>query len=230
MQEDRNDLAFWYPKIKAVVPTPRTHVLRTEIELAGLIDGETPDGFDVFCQQLAFAASRVKYPAFLRTGHTSGKHSWRSTCYLAAEADIPRQVAALVEESYLVDFFGLPVTTWAVREFLDGPVAFTAFNGLPIRQERRVFVRDGEVVCHHPYWPRASIERPSDPAWEQKLDSSVNAVSDSDLAIILTGSAAVAAVLPGAWSVDWMNTTRGWVVIDAAEAERSFHWEGCQGA
>lgn len=231
MRDETTNLAFWYPKIRDVVPTPRTHIIRTDLDLSSLVEGNPPDEFDTFCQQLAYAARRVKYPAFLRTGYLSGKHNWRSTCFLAEEADIPQHVAALVEESYLADFYGFPTDTWVVREYVPGPVAFTAFHGMPIRHERRVFVRDGKVVCQHPYWPPDAIEHPSCPEWAEKL-ALVNTVSDEDLAEILTGSAAAAQVLSGAWSLDWLRREQAphWLLIDAADAKRSFHWPDCEEA
>lgn len=33
-----------------------------------------------------------------------------------------------------------------------------------------------------------------------------------------------------AWSVDVLETRRGWFVTDMAEAARSFHWPGCEHA
>jgi len=229
LSREKDSFDFWYRTVQPLVPTPRTHIIKTDLDFAPLMDGATPDGFEAFCQRIAFAARKVRYPAFLRTGHTSGKHNWCSTCYLDAEAEIPSHVSALVEESYLADFFGLPTDVWVVREFVPGPVAFTAFNGLPIRKERRVFVNAGKVRCHHPYWPADAIKRASCPDWVEKL-AALNAIADEDLAEILTLSATVAQALPGAWSLDWMlcHEAPRWRLIDAALAEHSYHFEGCQ--
>ena len=31
----------------------------------------------------------------------------------------------------------------------------------------------------------------------------------------------------GEWSVDILETRRGWYITDMAEAYKSWHWEGC---
>lgn len=54
----------------------------------------------------------------VRTDHTSGKHSWTDTCFLAAAADIPKHVFNLAEFSELCGFPGLPWKTWVIREML----------------------------------------------------------------------------------------------------------------
>ncbi len=35
------------------------------------------------------------------------------------------------------------------------------------------------------------------------------------------------AAIGGAWSVDILETTRGWFVTDMAEAHKSYHWPTC---
>jgi hypothetical protein len=39
---------------------------------------------------------------------------------------------------------------------------------------------------------------------------------------------AAGAALGGAWSVDILETKRGWFVTDMAEAGKSWHWPGCK--
>lgn len=34
----------------------------------------------------------------------------------------------------------------------------------------------------------------------------------------------------GQWSIDILDTSRGWFLTDMALAHRSFHWEGCEHA
>lgn len=53
----------------------------------------------------------------------------------------------------------------------------------------------------------------------------LNHESPAEVAELTALSEQVAAVVPGAWSVDWLYSPgRGWVCIDMAHAERSFVW------
>lgn len=222
--DDRTCMTYWFPIVRNVAPVPATEIVTFPGELFSLLDGVLPEGFDSLVEQLQAAGDKFGWPAFLRTGHGSGKHDWRSTCYVADRAEMGRHVAMLVEWSCLVD---LPVQVWAVREMLDSQAPFQAFEGMPVARERRWWINDGVVVGHHPYWPRAALEqgRPP-PGFEVKL-SALNHESEEEVAELGRRTAAVAAVLPGAWSVDWMHTpSRGWVLIDMAAAQRSWVWEG----
>jgi hypothetical protein len=42
-----------------------------------------------------------------------------------------------------------------------------------------------------------------------------------------TFAKAAGCAVGGAWSVDILETKRGWFVTDMAEAEKSFHWPEC---
>src|SRR4051812_17410817 len=81
---DRNDLAYWFPRLEATgVPVPRTAIVTTDLDLSLVFEaGDTPEGFRNFLAHLTLAADALGYPAFLRTGHTSGKHDWPRTCFL----------------------------------------------------------------------------------------------------------------------------------------------------
>ena len=102
---------------------------------------------------------------------------------------------------------------------------------MPITRERRYFVEDGIVIGHHPYWPSAAFadcsDLPSD--WEAKL-AALNQEDPAEVAELSALSAKVGVVLPGAWSVDWLHTARGWYLTDMAHAETSFVWPQHPGA
>jgi hypothetical protein len=226
---DRNDAAFWLPRLEATgVPTPRTAIVPTGVDLVELLDGRTPDGYQAFLDHLTSAVEAIGgAPCFIRTGHGSGKHDWDRTCWLRSVADLPQHVAALVEWSHEVDILGLPTGTWAVRELLDAGAPFYAFRGMPIGRERRYFVAEGRVVCHHPYWPPDSIRNPDRPDWRPLLDA-LNAEPAEEVELLTALTLQAARQLDGAWSIDWLFVPgRGWVAIDAAKAGRSFHWPGC---
>jgi hypothetical protein len=166
------------------------------------------------------------YPFFLRTGYGSGKHEWARTCFVPNPDVIPKHIVNLVEWSALVDFAGLPTNVWAVRELLETDAVFTAFLGMPIARERRYFISDGKVVCHHPYWPPDSIHSACQADWREAVDR-LNVETRLEVHTLTHLSERVAAHFEGAWSLDWLLSRYGWYAIDMAEAGRSFHWPGC---
>lgn len=249
---NRNCLSYWFPKLSAAgVPVPRTEIVRTTCNLSPLLDNNTPDGWEDFLAELNAAirkltdAANPTPPVFLRTGQGSGKHNWKRTCHLTDATKIGHHVAALVEWSEMVDFLGLPWNVWVVREMLPvDPVAvLPAYGDMPLVKEVRCFVRGGEVICCHPYWPQLAVAdgfgMPRD-----RTDGRVKGAGDStrlaDAVARSTPNAddkeqwmplaervAVAFADDGAWSVDLLATRKGWAVTDMAEAGRSFHWDGC---
>ena len=116
---------------------------------------------------------------------------------------------------------------FALREYI--PVteeSFTAFWAeLPIRRERRYFAESGKVFCRHPYWIEDAIKKPSRRDWQAILER-LN--SDSDESSILDNFAAeISSGLEGYWSVDFMLGPHGWLLIDMAVGEESWHPSDC---
>jgi len=248
---DKNSISYWLPLLQtAGVKTPKTILVYTDIDFTGYMDGrasaEQTARLGLFCDELQRAALKLGgFPVFLRTGHTSDKHSWYKTCLLFRIEDIASHVLALAEFSYLADMMGLPTDVWAMRELLPTEPIFTLRHGMPVNKERRYFVRDGKVICHHPYWPQDAVQEhfvvkkslklnlnapikraPPCHDWKKKL-AAANAETDAEIAELMTLSTRVSRVVPGAWSVDWLWTKNGWYCIDMALAAESFHWPGC---
>lgn len=225
-RDDQYDLAYWYPRLAASgVRTPRTIILHRDLDYIGLDEGRKPDGIDALVEDIRNACAEVGYPAFLRTGHTSGKHGWKNTCWVPDALAVPRAIYHLVLESLLADIIGLPLGTWAIRQGLSLDVLFHAFDGTPIAVERRVFFSDHEIACLHPYWPADAIRRADHRMWRSILESSNALVFDGTLSAL---SQPVFAAFDGAWSLDWARGRDGsWYAIDMAPAARSFHWLGC---
>ncbi len=231
MNRNLSCLSHWYPILQTTgVLTPRTEIIRTKINLRSLLDGKLPDGFTAFIERLVQSALRLGDPrVFLRTGQTSGKHEWKDTCYIddPTTETMAKHVVALCEFSEMVDIMGLPYDVWVVREFLDLESTFTAFNGMPIAREVRLFIVDGKLQCVHPYFPPDAIDYPSEPDWRERLHR-LSFLDDSDGEKLDEIAAAIGAKFTGGWSVDCCNTTDGlWYVTDMAEAARSFHWPDC---
>lgn len=228
---DRNSLAFWLPPLEAAgLPVPRTVIVETSADLAAILDGETAEGWGALVRDLRAAGDRIGWPAFLRTGHGSGKHEWSRCCYVADRAALPTHVAALVKWSHLVDFAGLPTDVWAVRELIPTAPLFVCrgYGGFPVVREFRLFVRDGEVEHVQPYWPADAVEQgePDDPDWRAKLARASLLGAGTARALIALGTRAGVALGGGYWSVDLLeDRDGGWWLTDMAEGDRSFRYE-----
>jgi hypothetical protein len=249
---ERNCLSVWFPKlVGAGLPVPRTEIVKTDCDLIGVLDGKTPDGYDAFIATLRNACDTISRtgPWFLRTGQGSGKHNWDFTCNLTSLERLSEHIAALVEWSHIVDFFGLTHDVWVVRERLpvEPIIDLPGYSGMPLVPEIRAFVKDGKITCRHEYWPLGSIddglkvygakklEKPSESPAErairaQELFSRMIGPAEYEETRELTMRVAEAFDADGAWSVDLLKTTKGWYVTDMADADMSFHLPGCPNA
>jgi hypothetical protein len=179
---------------------------------------------EAFAGDVATKAAVFGSPFFLRTDETSGKHNWEDTCFVKKPEDVLSHLYAIAEFSECADFLGLPWHTWAIRELLP-TIPFGVcphYGNMPICREFKFFVEDGIVKCYHPYWPLDSLEQGGAQGIDYealcKLPDDVNL---HDLAV-RAGKAA-----PGSWSIDILETKRGWFVTDMAEARASYHWPSC---
>lgn len=223
----RSCLSRWYPLVKDIVPTPKTEIMQTDVELEQLWDCKTPEGFDAFIKKLRAVVNRIGLPAFLRTGCGSNKHDWKNSCYVTDASKLEQHVANIVEFCGMAD---LPTEVWVVREMLPTVPAFSAFYGqMPITKERRYFVNDGKVVCHHPYWPKESIkgQSPSVRHWWGLLQN-LNKETAQERHFLSAQTRKVGKAVPGYWSVDWLWTTKGWYLTDMGSGEQSYHWPDCK--
>lgn len=228
---DLNALSYWFPKIRdAGLPVPKTAILTMPPEAIEAIfatfDGAEGGDMRGFITSIDAAASSIGYPVFLRTGHTSAKHGWRDTCRLERREDIGQHVSEIVLYSEMCSIMGLPWDEWAVREFLP-TIPFASCPGygdMPVCREFRAFVDDEVVRCIHPYWPREALE-------QGRAGISDEAYSDlcwmHDEPLLRSLASHAGRIVGGSWSVDMLETKRGWFVTDMALADRSFHWEGC---
>lgn len=214
---------FWYPPLfHSGLPVPRTIIVNADIDLLPLTDGHTPKGIGRFMDELRRAIELVGLPAFLRTEMLSNKHDWERSCFLnsADEKILLEHLSNLVEMSAIATIDRItPCDFFAIREFLPTEPAFTYFNGkMPITNEVRIFVRDGEIVCKHPYWPAEVFEEvPSEQI------SSVRALTPEDEKVTDHMALFVSKLFTGYWSVDFLKTKKGWYCTDMAIGERSFH-------
>lgn len=231
MDKDKNCLSYWFPILKSSgVAVPRTEIFFEKAYLWPMVDGQTNSDIDDFISNMKKLAHNFGIPLFLRTGHTSNKHAWERSCKVNNPQRIGSHIYELVEFSAIATPSGLPMNVWVMRDFLQLDCRFKAFYGkLPIAIERRIFIKNGEVICSHPYWPAAAISRteikPRDYMRQLAEMNAISSAADDELREL---SAAVAYFFEGSWSLDWARKMDGsWVAIDMALAEDSYHWKGC---
>lgn len=174
-------------------------------------------------------AGHFNYPLFLRTDFNSGKHDFRRTCYVKSEKDVISHAVALFEDTIMKDIY---LSAYVFREFIPLFSPFKAFNELPISKERRYFVDEGKVLCHHHYWVEDAIsftlgKEPRD-NWKLKLQE-LNTESPEEIEVLSKMATTFAEKVEGSWSVDFAMTAKGdWILIDAAEALMSWHPSDCK--
>lgn len=252
--ELQNSMLYWYPKLAEAVtelsPIEIPDTLFVDIEriniyeIAHEADEPIPDAeMDAMAQcparwsdeQIKQAADEIGYPAFIRTDTDSAKNDMKtgSKIRLDSLTEVHDTMDALIRATAHKGGMGPRFNCVAVREWIDIDSDFEAFGGTPIGPEVRVFVRDGDVECHHFYWPfnddnadfhnvdgvddieaaLAALEETTEQAMDDVLHDAATHISTH---------------LDGYWSVDFALTTDGtWYVIDAARGSDSWHPNDC---
>lgn len=232
--DNKTRLSWWFPRLPEGIPTPATKIISYDgPNLICLLDKKRPTEFFDLRDEIKEVGDELKWPFFLRTDYLSGKHSWKNTCYISDPSCVGAHVVALTTESAMADMLGFPTDRWIARKLIPTTPAFHAFRGeMPIVKERRYFVQDSKVVCHHPYWPCDAFLLGSVGCEGNNCDDLIdemNEESDSEIRELSKMSSIVGATLGGAWSIDWLwsEPLKQWFLIDMALADESYHWEGC---
>ena len=227
----RNSMLYWFPFVqRSGVSHPRTLIVKVEPSaLWAMLDGR--DGFgDASKKALVEAGRKIGYPLFLRTDQLAGKHSWVDTCYVPSEDVLFQHIYELVETHGCV--IGVPDPQALVfRELLPLESSFTAFRGMPVARERRYFIKDNRVVCHHAYWIPDAVEKgwsdpPLPPDWRARL-AELNEETEAEVQELTLMAEKLE--IPGAWSVDFARLDDPqplppfWVLLDMALAAVSYH-------
>lgn len=152
---DESSMLVWYPRVKDLLPCPKTVIMTLSQQqvnhLFAACYEDDPKAINKSLElEIKKHAEKIGYPLFLRTDQASGKHDWDDTCYVKKEEDLMVHIRHLVAFHREADMFGgLTFKAFVFREFLHLNSGFKAFLGMPVSKERRYFVRDGKVVCHH---------------------------------------------------------------------------------
>lgn len=223
----------WFLKIRDILPVPRTEIMPISpdemFEVISLLDGEMISE-DLF-QRTKDAAKKIGYPLFLRSDQGSAKHDYEHSCHIEKEEDLLGHLACLFEWHLMHDLWPEAIV---FRELLQLYAPFKAFDGLPIAKERRYFVDEGKVMCHHPYWPEGAIQTgrgaKSLPVGWQNTLAGLNFESHWEVDHLTQMAEAFSENVPGFYSVDFAQKTDGkWIMIDAARGELSWHPEHAEG-
>ena len=220
--------------IRDHVPTPDTRIVRTDLDLVPLLDGNDVPGFKDFVEELRMAAAGLSYPVFLRTGQTSGKHKWDDTCCVRRPTDFEQHVVALLEYSHIVTLIGLPTDVWCVRKMLDvKPMATAAcYRNMPLVPEMRFFSNGSTITHEQPYWPwpvlkSAGIAKPR--SMHRELVGGF--LEDAETMSMARGYATAAARAVNGpdqteWSVDILRDRNGLLwVTDMALGNSSYRYD-----
>jgi len=238
MERSKSSLLYWFPKIKNLgIPTPRTEIVTlTEQEKDTYYRGEG-DCFNL--ERLTNKVSeiiqeRFSLPVFLRTDEFSNKHLWGKSCYLDNLDNLQRNLFEIICGSKLADMMGLPIEAIVVREFIQMDTRFRAFYGeMPVNPERRYFIRNGKLECHHAYWIEDAVESGTPveklPKNWRQLAKEMNTETKKEVELLTNYSQKIAEVIDGYWGIDYCKAKNGrWILIDMAEGEKSWHPSKCK--
>lgn len=227
---DKNSMLYWHPLIKDLpIPQPQTICIEVNPKIAfDVLEGAT-----MYPQINEFkkAIESLELPVFIRTDQLSGKHSWNLTCFLNSpkQEDLENHIRALVDETLGCDVMGRPVNAFFFRKYIPMDSLYEAFWGqMPVNSERRYFVEDGNILCHHVYWIDEAIRIPSKTNWKQ-LSKKMNTETPEEISLLTRYAKMVSKEVSGFWSVDFCRSKDGvWYLIDMAEGKSSWHPEDCQ--
>jgi hypothetical protein len=214
---DKTALSYWFPKVEAAgLPVPKTLIVPMPNGVRKTIfthlwgEEADPSNVEAFVAELRGIAAPLGYPFFLRTDHTSGKHNWRETCFVADPAQLGRHVYAIAEDSEMAGIVGMPWNVWVVREMLPTtPVGVCpAYANMPVCKEFRFFVDGPDIECFHPYWPRHALERGGCNLSDAEY---VELCEPGDSYALGEIASAAGRAVGGRWSVDLLSTERGCV-------------------
>lgn len=232
-QFDENSMMIWYPLIKKLdIPQPKTEMyIFPEEDLNFLYD----EKFKLNMERIKIEVNKIGYPLFVRTDLASGKHNWKKACYVEKEEDLKEHIIEIIEFNLLADLMGLPFKSLFFREFIPMDSRFNAFWGeMPVNPERRYFIKDGKIQCHHPYWIEEAIEEGTDkeklPNNWKELCRELNTETKEEIKLLSKYTKIVTKIFnKGYWSVDFCRAKDGrWILIDMAKGDRSWHKESCK--
>lgn len=207
------------------VKTPETRIVEFDfLESLPLLERETPQDFPQ--GELDTAACDLGWPVFLRTDLSSAKHDGVRAVRAVDADDVLRVASGLVRDAAQKM---MHPTAYVLREWIEIEHEFTAFGGLPIGSEIRMFVGPEDVFCSHYYWPEDAITQPDIPEWKAVRAEYADISPPPEVRVAAMSAAAeanhhTAMDSHAVWGVDFARSENGdWYLLDMALATDSWH-------
>jgi hypothetical protein len=227
---------FWFPKLNSHPWKwmrdwiPNTALIDYDEDLlAPALLGQANDEYT----RLYFAVeAAIRYevpgPVFIRTDLTSAKHSGRGAYIVDGkdEDGLNHALLTTLSHAQLKSYHSkIKSSAVMVRQLINVKHDRTAFNGLPIGNEWRVFADQRGHQCSHPYWPDEALNGKMDDGAEGNEWTKHWVRTDVQDA----AAQAAKAMREFKWSVDFVEDTAGkmWLV-DMATAMNSYHDPKCK--
>ena len=210
---EESSLLKWFPVVEKLdVPTPETIIVKVPTAPKTIKD----------------AAQKIGYPLFMKTDMIAGKHDWGDTCFVEKPEYLDGNIANLVSELEIVDMeAGTPFNALVFRKYIELDSKFRAFLGMPVARERRYFINEGQILCHHPYWIPHSIRfwhNTKEPRNWKHLLKEVNTETVQEISTLSGYAQLVADVFQDDWAVDFAQAKTGvWYLIDMQKTGISWH-------
>lgn len=219
--DKENRMEYWFPKIPKSIQKPSTKIIM--IKPKWTRDGNNMEITEEEFRQIEESSKEFKFPLFMRGSETSGKHDWENICFIKSKEEIRKKVIDLIEDAMLKD---IGCSSIILREYIEMDGTFTAFWGkMPVNTERRYFIKDGKVICHHPYWIEDAIKNPSVNNWKELLKIH-NEENDQEIKLLTRYAEEISRNFEGYWSVDFCRSKEGvWYCLDMALGQASWHPE-----
>ncbi len=218
---------YWLPKIENIdgINVPRTEIIEMEEDALVLVNVN----MNLFIQEYGSLFENVlkkfDFPLFIRTDEMARKRDWENTCYVKNKSKFYPNLKNLVTDNLRC---GEKCRAILIREFIPLEHLFVKFTSIPVSKERRYFIKDGKILCHHAYWNRIAFENSLTKDEELQLKE-INKESEEEIKELSTMALKVAKVMKGSWSIDFAKSDSGkWFLIDMATANHSEHPEECE--
>ena len=166
-------------------------------------------------------------PVFVRTDITSAKHAGKHAYKIENYNDINDALLITLSHAQLKSYHSkVKSSAILLRKWIQAPASRTAFGGLAIGNEWRVFADQRGVQCAHRYWPKEALFGKMDDRMEPD-DNWFQFWIQRDILVAAKNAAKSMGQLK--WSIDFMEDQNGkmWLT-DMATAMNSYHEPSCE--
>lgn len=235
---DHNSLCYWFPLLeqyKDHINYPKTIIYPlNHLNPIEFLDHniQAISSFQINdMPKIEHIFHTLGFPLFMKTDQFSGKHSWEKTCFIPNRTVFFRNLCQLIEESYCADFFGLPLNALVFRKYIPLESPFSFFYGnMPVAKERRYFIQNKKLLCHHPYWDKAVFLDYMDKVIGKRDDEKlrmideINIETPEEIELLSNYCKTILPSFPEFWSIDFAyGKDKKWYLIDMAKGMDSWH-------